>query len=76
MSDREVSLHTSPDGDQTGRRYVDIDGVRWCVREVHPKTRQTALYFESDVSFRRVAHYPLDWETLSTGELAVLSRGT
>lgn len=75
MSDREVPLHRPSAGDQTGHRCVDIDGVRWCVREVQSKTRPTALYFESEASFRRVTHYPLDWQALSAGELAVLSRG-
>jgi hypothetical protein len=75
MSDREVPLHTSTECDPTRHRHVDIDGVRWCVREVRSESRPTALYFESDASFRRVARYPLDWQTLSTGELAVLSRG-
>lgn len=75
MSDREVPLHRSSDGHQPGHRYVDIDGVRWCVREVQPRTRTTALYFESDASFRRVTHYPLNWQALSTRELAALSRG-
>ena len=75
MFDREVPLHRSPDGDQTGHRHVEIDGVRWCVREVRSKSRPTALYFENEVSFRRITRYPLDWQALSTGELAVLSRG-
>jgi hypothetical protein len=32
--------------------------------------------FESEMAFRRVAHYPLDWRGLATAELEILSYAT
>ena len=55
------------------RQYDDADGVRWRVRERSPTDRPQALYFESEMAFRRVTHYPLDWQYLSQAELEALS---
>jgi len=57
------------------RRFTDAGGVIWRVREVLLPDRPAALYFETDVAFRRVQHYPRDWRNLPTGELEILSRG-
>ena len=58
------------------RRYVDADGVAWCVREKATLGRGPALYFLSLGTFRRVTQYPDDWQDLAAGELEVLSRKT
>ncbi len=58
------------------RRYVDVDGVAWCVREKTTLGRGRALYFLSLGTFRRVTRYPDDWQDLAPGELEVLSRKT
>ena len=58
------------------RRYVDADGVAWCVREKATLGRGPALYFLSVGTFRRVTRYPDDWQDLAPGELEVLSRKT
>jgi len=56
------------------RRFTDDGGVTWRVREVRLADRPAALYFETDVAFRRVQDYPPDWRNLPTGELEILSR--
>ncbi len=58
------------------RRYVDANGVAWCVREKVTLGRDPALYFLSPGTFRRVTQYPDHWEDLAAGELEVLSRKT
>ena len=58
------------------RRYVDVGGVAWSVREKATLGRGPALYFESPGAFRRVTHYPPDWRDLTTGELEILSLET
>jgi hypothetical protein len=55
------------------RRYVDAEGVLWCVRERAVADRAPALYFESPTVVRRVRYYPPDWRDLPTGELEILS---
>jgi len=66
-----LKLETLPAG--AGRQYHDADGVSWRVRERCASDRPRALYFESEMAFRRVTHYPIDWQTLSPGELEALS---
>ena len=61
---------------EADRRFTDTSGVIWRVRERQSSGRGPALYFESDVAFRRVADYPDDWRDLPTGELEILSQGT
>ena len=56
------------------RRYVDTDGVAWCVREMATLGRIPALYFLSVGTFRRVTRYPDDWQNLTDGEREGLSR--
>ncbi len=58
------------------RRFLDADGVNWRVRELRMPARPTALYFETEGSFCRVADYPSDWRDLPTAELEILSHGT
>ena len=58
------------------RRYVDADGVAWCVREKATLGRCPALYFVSLGTFRRVTQYPDDWPDLAAAELEALSRKT
>jgi hypothetical protein len=62
--------------DRGERRYVDADGVSWCVREKTTLGRGPALYFMSVGTFRRVTQYPDDWQALAAGELEALSRQT
>jgi hypothetical protein len=73
-SDRTARFH-APVGPCT-RRYVDANGVAWCVRERSAADRVRALYFESVMAFRRVTRYPPNWRELPTGELEILSRKT
>jgi len=58
------------------RRFTDRSGVIWRVSERQTSGRGSALYFENEVAFRRVADYPDDWRDLPTGELEVLSLRT
>jgi len=69
---RPVALHAA----SCERRYVDANGVAWCVREKATLGRDPALYFLSPGTFRRVTQYPDRWEDLAAGELEVLSRRT
>ena len=59
-----------------GRRFHDADGVSWYVSEREKGGRPPALYFETEMAFRRVARYPLDWRDLPTAELEILSHAT
>jgi hypothetical protein len=65
----------APDG-PCERRYVDHTGVAWCVHELSVHDRPPALYFESISAFRRVSHYPTDWQLLTTDEIEILSNKT
>jgi hypothetical protein len=56
-----------------GRQFHDADGVSWHVREREEGGRPPALYFETEMAFRRVTHYPLHWRDLPTGDLEILS---
>ena len=67
---RPVAQTSSPG---FARRYVDTAGVAWCVRELAISGRGPALYFESDMMFRRVRDYPANWRDLPTGELEIIS---
>lgn len=58
------------------RRYVDAEGVEWCVHERAIDDSPPALYFECTAAFRRVKNYPTDWRDLPTGELEILSLRT
>lgn len=69
---RSVALPAAP----SERRFVDADGVAWCVREKATLGRDPALYFLSPGTFRRVTQYPDHWEDLAARELEVLSRQT
>ena len=65
----------SADAD-AGRRFHDGDGVSWHVWEREEKGGPPALYFETEMAFRRVTHYPLNWRNLPTMELEILSHAT
>ena len=58
------------------RRFRESDGVDWRVRERGETGRPPALYFEAEMAFRRVAHYPLDGRVLPTEALEILSHAT
>jgi hypothetical protein len=58
------------------RRYVDAEGVAWCVHEREAAGREPALYFETNGLFRRVTDYPAGWRDLPTGDLEALSHKT
>ena len=60
----------------TGRRFRDAAVVSWYVPEREEGGRPPALYFETEMAFRRVSHYPLDWRDLPTAELEILSHAT
>ena len=62
----------APDG-PCDRRYVDTDGVAWCVHERTFDDHPPALYFESIGAVRRVRQYPAGWRSLTATELDVLS---
>jgi hypothetical protein len=53
------------------RRFTDTSGVIWRARERQTSGRGSALYFENDVAFRRVADYPDDWRDLPTDPLSI-----
>jgi hypothetical protein len=55
---------------------VDHTGVAWCVHELSVHDRPPALYFESISAFRRVSHYPTNWQLLTTDEIEILSNKT
>ena len=65
-----------PAGAAAGRRFHDADGVTWHVGEREVEGHPPALYFETEMAFRRVTHYPLDWRDLPTAELEILSHAT
>ena len=65
-----------PAGADAGRRFRDADGACWYVWEREEEGRPTALYFETEMAFRRVRHYPSDWRDLPTAELEILSHAT
>jgi hypothetical protein len=71
--EREARKPADPDA---GRRFRDSDGVDWHVRERSEAGHPPALYFEAEMAFRRVTHYPLEWRGLSMRELEVLSNAT
>jgi hypothetical protein len=58
------------------RRFRDAGGVTWHVSEREAAGLPPALYFETEMAFRRVTHYPFNWRDLSTAELEVLSHAT
>jgi hypothetical protein len=76
MPESGRTSHRSSVNDTAGRRFSDEDGTLWRVREVQTANRPAALYFETEVAFRRVTSYPKDWRDLPTAELEILSRGT
>ena len=76
MGLRRPETTTGVVGADPGRRFRDSDGVNWYVRERESAGNQPALYFETEMAFRRVTHYPLDWRDLPTAELEVLSHAT
>ena len=76
MPESRRASHTSSAKDTGGRRFSDEHGTLWQVREVQTPNRPAALYFETDVAFRRVTSYPKDWRDLPTDELEILSRST
>jgi len=76
MPEAGRTSHGSSANDPAGRRFSDANGTLWRVREVQMENRPAALYFETDVAFRRVTSYPMDWRDLPTAELEILSRGT
>ena len=76
MPESRRMSHTSSAKDTSGRRFSDENGTLWQVREVQTANRPAALYFETDVAFRRVTSYPKDWRDLPTDELEILSRST
>ena len=45
------------------------------MREVKRADSAPALYFESEIAFRRVTRYPADWQGLTAAELDALSHG-
>ena len=57
--------------------FTDSAGVSWHVREVSRVTtdlrQTTTLVFESNMMFRRVRDFPLNWRELSDRELEALS---
>jgi hypothetical protein len=58
---------------------VDADGTFWQVCEVEfalDRRSGRSLVFESDVSVRRVRHYPDGWSDLPDEELARLVDST
>jgi hypothetical protein len=69
-------LAGEPAAADAGRRFRDADGVNWLVREREAAGSPPALYFETEMAFRRVTHYPLDWRDLPTAELEILSHAT
>lgn len=80
MSRRERQLAgelaREPADAEAGRRFRDADGVNWRVRERETVGGPPALYFETEMAFRRVTRYPLDWRELPTAELEILSHDT
>jgi len=79
MSRRERQLvgeHAGEPAAAAGRRFRDADGVNWHVREREAVGCPPALYFETEMAFRRVTRYPLDWRDLPTAELEILSHAT
>ena len=61
---------------KAGRRFHDADGTCWRVWEREGEGRPPALYFETEMAFRRVTHYPSDWRDLPTAELEILRNAT
>ena len=59
-----------------GRRFHDAAGACWHVWERVQEGGPRALYFETEMAFRRVRHYPSDWRELPTAELEILSHAT
>jgi hypothetical protein len=59
----------------TRTRTVEFEGQEWTVREqlAYPGNAPT-LVFIADKLARRVRDYPENWYTLSTLELAVVSK--
>ena len=76
MSHRGWEAARDPVEANAGRRFRDADGVSWHVRERGEAGRPPALYFETEMAFRRVTHYPLNWRDLPTAELEILSHAT
>jgi hypothetical protein len=68
---RKTRLSDVGDGE---RRFHDANGVAWHVSEREAAGLPPALYFQSEMAFRRVAHYPFNWRELPSAELEVLSR--
>ena len=62
-----------PPRDEFERRFRDAGGVTWHVSEREAAGLPPALYFQAEMAFRRVAHYPFNWRDLSTAELESLS---
>lgn len=76
MSRRGAEKGSRPADASAGRQFRDADGVSWHVAEHEKAGRPPALYFEAEMAFRRVAHYPFNWRDLPTAELEILSHAT
>ena len=68
MGRRETERPHEPE-----RRFCDANGVTWQVSEREAGGQPPALYFQTEMAFRRVAHYPFNWHDLPAAELEVLS---
>ena len=60
---------------ETRTRVVEFEGTQWTVREqlAHPYNAPTLVFLGEKVA-RRVRNYPENWYSLSTLELAVVSK--
>ena len=60
---------------ETRTRVVEFEGTQWTVREqlAHPDNAPTLVFLGEKVA-RRVRNYPENWYSLSTLELAVVSK--
>ena len=59
--------------DRAQRTLMDEDGHVWRVREVCFADAAPSLIFEAECGFRRVRHYPADWQSLADLDLLELS---
>lgn len=59
----------------TRTRIVEFEGMQWTVRELlaQPDNVPTLVFLGEKIA-RRVREYPADWYTISTLELAVVSK--
>ena len=68
-----IRRQREPAHHEAERRFRDAGGVTWLVSEREASGQPPALYFQAEMAFRRVAHYPFNWRELSTAELELLS---